>query len=91
MSELRSAVEALRSETLPDLPDARIEEDFAELQRVCELLELERLYNHVLRLWYVFSQPRRFHTTTIRNRNQTLKSLSLLISSVTSLLPIARP
>ena len=43
MSELRSAVEALRSETLPDLPDARIEEDFAELQRVCELLELERL------------------------------------------------
>src|SRR6266550_7753330 len=43
MSELRSAVEALRSEALPDLPDARIEEDFAELQRVCELLELERL------------------------------------------------
>src|SRR6266702_2365512 len=43
MSELRSAVEALRSETLPDLPDARIEEDFAELQGVCELLELERL------------------------------------------------
>jgi hypothetical protein len=43
MSELRSAVEALRSETLPDLPDARIEEDFAELQRVSELLELERL------------------------------------------------
>jgi hypothetical protein len=43
LSELRSAVEALRSESLPDLPDARIEEDFAELQRVCELLELERL------------------------------------------------
>jgi len=43
LSELRSAVEALRSETLPDLPDARIQEDFAELQRVCELLELERL------------------------------------------------
>ncbi len=43
MSELRSAVEALRSEALPDLPDARIEEDFTELQRVCELLELERL------------------------------------------------
>jgi hypothetical protein len=43
MSELRSAVEALRSETLPDLPDVRIEEDFAELQQVCELLELERL------------------------------------------------
>jgi hypothetical protein len=43
MRELRSAVEALRSETLPDLPDARIEDDFAELQQVCELLELERL------------------------------------------------
>src|SRR2546427_5267001 len=43
LSELRSAVEELRSETLPDLPDARIEEDFAELQRVSELLELERL------------------------------------------------
>ena len=43
MSELRSAVEALRSETLPDLPDAQIEEDFAELQRTLELLEVERL------------------------------------------------
>ncbi|MBI3647628.1 MAG: DUF222 domain-containing protein [Actinobacteria bacterium] len=43
MSELRSAVEALRSETLPELPDARIEEDFAELQRVVDLLEVERL------------------------------------------------
>ncbi|MBI2237095.1 MAG: DUF222 domain-containing protein [Actinobacteria bacterium] len=43
MSELRSAVEALRSETLPELPDARIEEDFAELQRTVELLEVERL------------------------------------------------
>ena len=43
MSELRSAVEALRAETLPDLPDARIEEDFAELQRTVELLEAERL------------------------------------------------
>ncbi len=43
MSELRSAVEGLRSETLADLPDARIEEDFAELQRVVELLEVERL------------------------------------------------
>jgi hypothetical protein len=43
VSELRSAVEALRSETLPDLPDARIEEDFAELQRTVELLEVERL------------------------------------------------
>ena len=43
MSELRSAVESLRAEVLPDLPDARIEEDFSELQRVAELLEIERL------------------------------------------------
>jgi len=43
MSELRSAVESLRVEVLPGLPDARIEEDFGELQRVCELLEVERL------------------------------------------------
>jgi hypothetical protein len=43
MSELRSAVDALRSESLPDLPDARIEEDFTELQRAVELLEVERL------------------------------------------------
>src|SRR3990170_234936 len=43
MSELRSAVEVLRSERLPDLPDARIEEDFAELHRMVELLEVERL------------------------------------------------
>ena len=43
MSELRSAVEALRAEALADLPDARIEDDFAELQRVGELLEMERL------------------------------------------------
>jgi hypothetical protein len=43
MSELRSAVESLRVEVLPDLPDARIEEDFGELQRVAELLEIERL------------------------------------------------
>ena len=43
MSELRSAVEALRAETLPDLPDGRIEQDFAELQQTVELLEVERL------------------------------------------------
>ena len=43
MSELRSVVETLRSETLSDLPDARVEEDFAELQRAMELLEMERL------------------------------------------------
>lgn len=43
MSELRSAIDLLRSEVLADLPDARIEEDFAELQRTGELLEVERL------------------------------------------------
>jgi hypothetical protein len=43
MSELRSAIEMLRSETLPDLPDAVIEEDFAELHKVVEQLEVERL------------------------------------------------
>ncbi len=43
MSELRSAIDSLRCEALPDLPDARIEEDFAELQRGLELLEVERL------------------------------------------------
>jgi hypothetical protein len=43
MSELRSALEMLRSDTLPDLPDARLEEDFAELQRAAELIDAERL------------------------------------------------
>lgn len=43
MSELRSALETLRSETLADLPDARIDEDFAELQRAAELIDAERL------------------------------------------------
>ena len=43
MSEVRSYVEALRSEELAELPDARIEEDFAELHRVGEILEAERL------------------------------------------------
>jgi len=43
MSGLRSVVEELRSEQLPELPDALIEEDFAELQRAVELLEVERL------------------------------------------------
>ncbi|MGH7317283.1 MAG: DUF222 domain-containing protein, partial [Candidatus Rokuibacteriota bacterium] len=43
MSELRSAIEGLRSEVLAELPDARVEEDFAELQRAAELLEVERL------------------------------------------------
>ena len=43
MSELRSAIEGLRAESLPALPDARIEEDFAELHRASEQLEAERL------------------------------------------------
>ena len=43
MSELRSAVESLRSEVVAELPDARIEEDFAELHRAVEQLEVERL------------------------------------------------
>jgi hypothetical protein len=43
VSELRSAVETLRAEVLAGLPDARIEEDFAELQRVGDLIEAERL------------------------------------------------
>jgi hypothetical protein len=43
VSELRSVIEGLRSESLPELPDARIEEDFAELHGAIELLEAERL------------------------------------------------
>jgi hypothetical protein len=43
MSELRSAIEELRAEDLSSLPDARVEEDFAELQRAADLLEMERL------------------------------------------------
>ena len=43
MSELRSAVEMLRSESLAELPDARIEDDFAELHGAVEQLEVERL------------------------------------------------
>src|SRR5207302_4552756 len=43
MSEVRSAIEELRAEDLSTLPDARVEEDFAELQRAAELLEVERL------------------------------------------------
>jgi hypothetical protein len=43
MSELLSAIEGFRAETLPELPDARIEEDFAELHKASELIELERL------------------------------------------------
>ena len=43
MSGLRSIVEELRSASLPELPDALIEEDFEELHRAVELLEAERL------------------------------------------------
>ena len=43
MSELRSTVEMLRGETLAELPDARIEDDFDELYRAVEQLEVERL------------------------------------------------
>ncbi len=43
VSELRSVVEDLRSESLPELPDARIEEDFAELHLAVEQLDAERL------------------------------------------------
>jgi hypothetical protein len=42
VSELGSAVEPYRCESLAELPDARIEEEFAELHRVGELIELER-------------------------------------------------
>jgi hypothetical protein len=43
MSELRSAIDELRAQDLTAQPDAVVEEDFAELQRVSELLESERL------------------------------------------------
>jgi hypothetical protein len=43
VSELRSAIEGMRLETLAELPDARLEEDFAELQRASELIDAERL------------------------------------------------
>jgi len=43
MTELLSALDQLRSEELAPLPDARLEEDFAELQRAGEMLEAERL------------------------------------------------
>ena len=43
MSELRSVIEAYRAESLVEQPDARLEEDFAELQRAVEELDAERL------------------------------------------------
>jgi Domain of unknown function (DUF222)/HNH endonuclease len=42
VSELRSAIEPFRGEVLQELPDARIEDDFAELQRAAELIDVER-------------------------------------------------
>src|SRR5438477_9286713 len=43
MSELRSAIDELEAESLTELPDARIEEDFSELHRAIERLEMQRL------------------------------------------------
>jgi hypothetical protein len=43
VSELRSAIETMRFETLAELPDARLEDGFAELQRAAELIDAERL------------------------------------------------
>ena len=43
MSELRSVIEALRTDSLSEQPDARIEEDFAELHLAVEHLDAERL------------------------------------------------
>jgi hypothetical protein len=41
VSELRSAVDSLRGETIAELPDARIEDDFTEIRRIVDQLELE--------------------------------------------------
>lgn len=43
MSELRSAIDELRTETLGDMPDSRIEADLVELHAAGEALEAERL------------------------------------------------
>jgi hypothetical protein len=43
MSELRSALESLQAEDVARLPDDRLEADFAELQRVAQGIEAERL------------------------------------------------
>jgi hypothetical protein len=39
MSELRSVADALAAESLSEMPDARVEEDFVELHRAVERLE----------------------------------------------------
>jgi hypothetical protein len=46
VSGLRSIVEELRGETLAEVPDALVEDDFVELQRAFEQLEAERLRRH---------------------------------------------
>ena len=43
MSELRSALEPFQTESLDDVSDQGLEDDFAELHRVSEMLEVERL------------------------------------------------
>jgi Domain of unknown function (DUF222)/HNH endonuclease len=43
MSELRSALEALRREVLAEVPDTRLRNDFAELRSVAEQLQLEAM------------------------------------------------
>jgi Domain of unknown function (DUF222)/HNH endonuclease len=43
MSELRPAVELYRRDVLAEHPDARLEEDFAELQRAAEQIQTEAL------------------------------------------------
>jgi hypothetical protein len=43
VSELRSVIDELSADVLAEQPDAVLEEDFAELQRAVELLDVERL------------------------------------------------
>jgi hypothetical protein len=43
VGRIRSTIGELRKESLPELPDARLEDDFAELHRAVELLDAERL------------------------------------------------
>jgi len=43
ISPIRAVIDPLRYEQLDELPDERLERDFAELQRAVEELELERL------------------------------------------------
>jgi hypothetical protein len=43
VSELRSALDEYRTVDLTDASDAQIEDGFAQLQKACELVELERL------------------------------------------------